>query len=108
VPEPLVRVHWHRSSFFADRWATIIDAIQYLVARYPEFERHPRGLARLYGRLAFANAALGNRAEARRWARRTLRLNPTERRGYLALGVSTGLVSAETLLRLAHRTGRGI
>jgi glycosyltransferase involved in cell wall biosynthesis len=108
VPAPLVRAHWHRSSFFADRWATIIEAIQYLLVRYPEFAEQPRGLARLYGRLAFAHAALGHRRDARMWARRALRLDPRERRGYLALGVSTGVVSAERLMRIAHRTGRGI
>ena len=34
------------------------------VGKYPEFKREPQGLARLYGRLAFANAAIGNRSEA--------------------------------------------
>jgi glycosyltransferase involved in cell wall biosynthesis len=108
VRDPLVRVHWHRSSFFADRWSTMADAIQYLLAKHPEFQREPLGLARLYGRLAFANAAMGNRSEARAWARKTLRLNPRERRAYLALAVSTGAVSVETLMKLAHRRGRGI
>jgi glycosyltransferase involved in cell wall biosynthesis len=108
VPISLVRVHWHRASFFADRWAVIIDAIQYLLRKYPEFKREPKGLARLYGRLAFANAAMGNGSEARVWARRTLRLDLRERRAYLALLVSVRLVSAESLMRLAHRTGRGI
>lgn len=108
VREPLTRVYWHRSSFFSDRWAVIVDAISYLLARYPEFQRSPRGQARLFGRMAFAHAALGNRAEARHWARRTIRLNPRERRAYLALVVSTGLVSADALMRLAHRSGKGI
>jgi glycosyltransferase involved in cell wall biosynthesis len=108
VRSPLVRVHWHSSSFFADRWATIIDAIQYLVSKHPDLRSDPRGLARLYGRIAFAHAALGNRAEARSWARRTLRIDPRERRAYLAAAVSTGAVSAETLMKLAHRVGRGI
>jgi glycosyltransferase involved in cell wall biosynthesis len=108
VPDPLVRVYWHPSSFFADRWSTMIDAIRYLLARHPEFRREPRGLARLYGRIAFANAALGNGPEARAWARKTLRLNPRERRAYLALAVSTGIVSVDTLMRFAHRRGRGI
>lgn len=108
VRTPLVRVHWHRSSFFADRWATIIAAIQYLLRKHPEFHKEPRGLARLYGRLAFANAAVGNRAEARSWARRTIRVDPREQRAYLAILVSTGLVSADRLMRLANRIGRGI
>lgn len=108
VRSPLTRAYWHEASFFADRWTSIIDAIHYLIAKFPEFHRDRLGLALLYGRLAFAHAALGNRSEARMWARRTLRLNPRERRAYLALAVSTRLVSAPTLMRLAHRRGRGI
>lgn len=108
VRAPLVRAHWHQASFFADRWRAIIDAIHYLLAKFPEFNRQPLGLALLYGRLAFAHAALRERSEARAWARRALRLNRGERRAYLALAVSFRLVSVETLMRLAHRRGRGI
>jgi hypothetical protein len=108
VPAPLVRAHWHRSSYFSDRWAVIIEAIQYLLAKHPEFEQEPRGLARLYGRMAFAHAAMGDRVEARRWASRSLRLDPSQRRAYLALGVSWRLVSAERVMRLAHRRGKGV
>jgi GT2 family glycosyltransferase len=108
VDAPLVIVHWHRSSWFSDRWTTIIQAITYLLQRHPEFERSPEGRARLYGRMAFAYAASGDRANARTWAKRALRLNRRERRAYLAWLVSTGLVSAATLMRLANRTGRGI
>jgi hypothetical protein len=108
VRAPLVRAHWHRSSFFADRWRTIVEAIQYLLRKHPEFRSDPRGRARLYGRLAFANAAAGDRAQARRWAWRTIRLDPRERRAYLALAVASRVVSAESLLNLANRFGRGI
>lgn len=105
---PLVRVDWHDSSWFAGRWNTIIESIGYLLERHPVLRSEPRGLARLYGRLAFAHAAAGDRRSARHWARQALRLNWRERRGYLAFAVSSGLVSARTLVRLAHRTGRGI
>jgi glycosyltransferase involved in cell wall biosynthesis len=108
VKDPLVRAHWHPKSFFSDRWPIIIQSIHYLLAKYPEFRRERRGLARLYGRLAFANAALGKRGEARAWAMRTLRLDPRQRRAYLALGVSLHLVSADMLQRFANRSGRGI
>ncbi len=108
VPEPLVRVHWHRSSYFADRWATIVEAIGYLLEKHPDLRTDRTGLARLYGRLAFASAAAGRRSDARRWARRTIALDPRERRAYLALAVSTGLVPADAVMRLANRTGRGI
>jgi glycosyltransferase involved in cell wall biosynthesis len=108
VREPLVLAHWHRSSYFADRWATIADALDYLLRKFPEFEADRRGLARIYGQIAFANAAMGDRPAATSWARRTLRLDPRERRAYLAFAVSRGLVSADAVQQLAHRVGRGI
>ena len=108
VGRPLVRVHWHRSSFFQERWDVIVRAIRYLLERYPEFRRSPRGLARLRARVAFAYAAMGERASARRWARSSLAASPLERRAYLALLVSTRLVPAAVLVRLANRAGRGI
>ena len=108
VPEPLAVIHWHRSSFFADRWRTIIAALTYLVDKHGELQQEPSGLARIYGQIAFAHAALGERAPARRWARRTLSLNRRERRAYLALAISLGLVRAKTVVRMAHVAGKGI
>jgi glycosyltransferase involved in cell wall biosynthesis len=104
----LAVIHWHQSSFFSDRWRTIISALTYLVDKHGELQREPSGLARIYGQIAFAHAALGERAEARSWARRTLALNRRERRAYLALAISLGLVSAKTVTRLAHLAGKGI
>jgi glycosyltransferase involved in cell wall biosynthesis len=108
VPEPLVRINWHTSSFFADRWQTIIRALLYLLDKHPEFGLEPAGLARIEGQIAFAHAALGQSGPARRWAARALRRNWTERRAYVALLVSARLLRAETVLRLAHSAGRGI
>jgi glycosyltransferase involved in cell wall biosynthesis len=108
VPEPLAVIHWHQSSFFADRWRTIISALTYLVDKHRDLQQEPSGLARIYGQIAFAHAALGERKPARRWARRTLSLNRRERRAYLALAISLGLVSAKTVVRMAHGAGKGI
>jgi glycosyltransferase involved in cell wall biosynthesis len=108
VPEPLAVIHWHQSSFFADRWRTIISALTYLVDKHRDLLQEPSGLARIYGQIAFAHAALGERGPARRWARRTLSLNRRERRAYLALAISLGLVSAKNVVRLAHAAGKGI
>jgi glycosyltransferase involved in cell wall biosynthesis len=108
VPEPLVRVNWHASSFFADRWRTIIDALVYLLDRYPAFEEHPTGLARIEGQIAFAHAGLGDSRAARTWARRALSHRATEKRAYVALACSTSLLGNDTVMRLAHRAGRGI
>jgi glycosyltransferase involved in cell wall biosynthesis len=108
VREPLVRIHWHPSSFFAERWQMIVRALTYLLDKHPEFEQEPAGLARIEGQLAFAHAALGQSKMARRWAVQALRRNWRERRGYVALAVSTRVLRPETVMRMAHTLGRGI
>jgi glycosyltransferase involved in cell wall biosynthesis len=108
VRQPLARVHWGGSSWFAGRWDTVTEALSYLLERYPEFSGDRRGVARLRGQLAFAHAAACRPAEARRWAWHALRANPLERRAFAALAVSTGLLSAERILHIANRSGRGI
>ena len=108
VQEPLVNVHWHQSSYFSDRWKMIVDALTYLLEKVPEFTSEPAGLARITGQIALAHAASGQPSEARRWARRTVRLNWKERRAYVALLISTRIVKVETVQRLAHATGRGL
>jgi glycosyltransferase involved in cell wall biosynthesis len=99
---------WHQRSYFTARWDTIIAALTWLMQRYPEFRQVPRGLARIDGQLAFAWAAKGQRRTAARWAGRTLRANPRELRGYLALIVASGAISADRVLRHLHRHGKGI
>lgn len=105
--DPLIRVWWHGASFFFERWDTIDRALEYIVVKYPEFQNQPRGLARIRGQQAVAQAAMGQRKRALRTVAETLRLNPTEKRVPLALTVIAGL-KAETALKLAHRFGRGI
>ena len=108
VRRPLARVHWHDSSFFATRWETIVSALTYLLDRYPEFASDRSGLSRICGQLAFASAGCDRRADARRWARQALRLSPLQPRAYLALAVSSRLVTADQVLRLARTFGKGI
>ncbi|MFF5056871.1 glycosyltransferase family 2 protein [Micromonospora sp. NPDC000663] len=105
---PAVLVRWHKRSYFAQRWDTISEALQWLLQRYPEFAGQPAGEARVTGQIAFARAASGDRRGAVRWARRTLRSNPREPRAYLALAVAGRVVGADAVLRTLHRRGRGI
>ena len=107
VSQPLVRVRWGGSQF-SRQWQTIVDAIDYSLKKHAVFHRDPRALGRLYGRRAFALAAMGKRADARRAAVRTVRVAPREPRAYLAAAVAFRLVSAERLLHFAHRHGHGI
>jgi glycosyltransferase involved in cell wall biosynthesis len=108
VEQPLVDVYWHEQSFFAERWEAIAAALSYLLRKHPEFEADQRGMARIEGQIAFAQAALSHRRAAFRASWRALRGNPRERRAYLALAVASRLVSAATIVRLANRRGRGI
>ncbi len=107
VQEPLVKVLWGQS-LFSRKWPTIIDAIDYVVRKHGVFHDDPKALGRLYGRKAFALASLGQRRTALRQSLETVRLNPKERRAYLAAAVALRLVSSERLMAMAHKRGRGI
>lgn len=108
VPEVHVRVLWHKRSYFAQRWRTIAEALDWLLERYPEFRFVPRGYGRIAGQIAFAEAASGRRRAALRWARRTLRANWREPRAYLALAVAGRALNADKVVQRLHRRGRGI
>jgi glycosyltransferase involved in cell wall biosynthesis len=107
VAEPLVKVRWGQS-MFSQRWQTIVESIDYSLAKHRVFHEDPQALGRLYGRRAFALAALGQTGPALRQVLRTVRVNPRERRAYLAGAVALHLVSAERLMRIAHSRGHGI
>ena len=105
--KPLIRVYWHGSSFFFERWKTIDDALGYLLNKYPEFGNHPKGLARILGQRAVAQAAMSQRGQALRTIGRTLRSNPLEKRVPVAIAVAAG-VPAGRVLQWLHKSGKGI
>jgi GT2 family glycosyltransferase len=107
VSEPLVKV-LRGQSMFSQRWQTIIDSIDYSLAKHSLFHEDAQALGRLYGRRAFALAGLGRTRDSLRQVWRTLRVNPRERRAYLAVAVALRLVSAKRLMNMAWRRGHGI
>ena len=108
IEQPLVDVYWHKQSFFAEGWAARASALQYLLGKHPEFAADRHGLARMQGRIAFAQAALNRRAAACESSWRAIRNNPLERRAYLALAVASGAIPATFIMRLANNRGLGI
>lgn len=108
VARPLVDVHWHPRSFFAERWTQIAEALEYLLEKHPELRNDPVGQARIQGQIAFAQAALAHRKAARQASWLAIRSNPLERRAYLALAVAAGAIPAASIVRLANRRGHGI
>lgn len=108
VDEPLVRVLWGRTSFFAQRWETKIAAHRWMLERHPDIARDRIGAGRVYGQLAFSHAAIGRRRESLRWSARALRSNPREPRAILSALVAARVTSADRVLSTLHKRGRGI
>ena len=108
VPEALTIIHWDRSSYFSEKWQGIADGLSYLLAKHPEFARSGVGQARIEGQIAFAHGALGDRPQARAWARRAIRHDARQPRAYLAMLVGMGVVSGERVVSALNRRGRGM
>jgi glycosyltransferase involved in cell wall biosynthesis len=105
---PLTVVRWGKQSFFFRRWETMAAGLTWLLARYPEFETSGRGVARVSGQIAFAQAAMGQRRTALRWAGKALRRNPVEPRAYLAAAVALRAVKPDQVMEQLHQRGKGI
>lgn len=108
VEEAQIEVLWDRPSFFAGKWKNMAAGLTYLLQKFPEFEKYPKGVARIAGQIAFAHAAVGEREQARAYAQATLRRNPLQLRAWAAYAVALGLVKGETLVDLVQKTGRGL
>jgi glycosyltransferase involved in cell wall biosynthesis len=108
VDQPLVRVAWGNTSYFAQQWETKIDGLLWMLDRHPDIGSCRVGAARVYAQLSFFYACLGSKAEAWRWTRRALRSNWHERRVPFAAAVAAGLLSGETVLRHLNARGHGI
>ncbi|MGY1679568.1 glycosyltransferase family 2 protein [Geodermatophilus sp. SYSU D01176] len=106
TPAALVRVLIHRSSYFSEQWQLIADASRYLLERYPDMARSRPGLARIYGRLALAEAALRHRRVALRYAWDSIRLQWRQHRAYTAILMAVGVLTPDIAIRLANRLKR--
>jgi glycosyltransferase involved in cell wall biosynthesis len=108
VDVPLVRVLWGRSSYFAHEYATRVSSLRWMLDRHPEIRGCRPGAARVYGQMACWEAAVGNRAEAWKWARAAVRNNWREPRAAIAVAAAAGVVKVDRVLSALHKRGRGI
>lgn len=108
IQEPGALILWDRPSFFAGRWQSMVDGLTYILQKYPEFDRQPKGTARIAGQIAFAHAALGNRKLAQAYATSALHRDPLQVRAWAARCIAAGLIKPEFLLNLVNKTGRGL
>lgn len=108
VNAPLVNVTWQGQSFFFGQWAAYAEALQYLLAKHPEFGSSRPAIGRIQSQIAFALAASGQRAQGRHWAKLSLRSDFRQKKAYLAWLVSVRLLTADQVARVARRFGKGI
>jgi hypothetical protein len=93
---------------FARRWETRNACLRYMLEHHPAIRADRRGAARVYGQLAFGEAARGEGRTAVGLAAKTLRTHPLQWRAPLALLVASRAISADRVLNLVHRFGRGV
>src|SRR3546814_19967817 len=86
----------------------IDEALEARLELDPEFDDDPVGRAGIRGQRAVARAAAGRRKEALSMVRRTLAASRREPRAYLTILVAARVVSADRILGLLRRAGRGV
>jgi glycosyltransferase involved in cell wall biosynthesis len=108
VTEILADIRKDVPSWFRGRALNTADALEYLLAKHPDFARNPKGHARILGQIAYARGTAGERRAAFRYAGRSLRAYPAAPHGWLGLlSAGTG-VDPQKVLTVARRFGRGI
>ena len=107
VADPLLHMRWIVRSHFRDQWPDWEAALGQILDQHPDFDREPRGRARIEGQIAVAIAAQGRRRAALEQVRTTLGWSWREPRAYLALLVAAG-VPAEQLSAVLNKRGRGL
>ena len=106
-PEPLLQMRWIVNSHFRDKWPDWEGALAQILRQNPDFDREPRGRARVEGQIAVAVAAQGRTVEALRHIRTTLASSWREPRALIALAVVAG-VPAGRISAALNKRGRGI
>lgn len=108
LDEPLIRVQWGPTSYFADQWQTRNEARLWMLEHHPDLGVDPVAAGLTYGKLAFGSAMLGQRQETLRWSRKALRADWRQPRTVLALLVTSGLVRGQWIVDQLNKRGHGI
>jgi glycosyltransferase involved in cell wall biosynthesis len=108
VDEPLVRIRWGATSFFAQKWQVRNSSQLWLLEHHPEILRDRVAAGHAYGKLAFGSAALGQRRDGWSYLRRSLKANWREPRAYLTVPVLLGIVRWQWIMKVLNQRGHGI
>ena len=109
VTLPLVKVFWHASSYFSERWQMIADATDYLLAKYPEMHDDPVGPGqRPRAQVDRPRCARPDRRRTRRPPAGALRLDRRCKRALVGLACSGPVLEPGHVMRVLQARGRGI
>ena len=107
VTEVLADIRKDVPSWFRGRALNTADALEYMLAKHPDFADHRRAHARVLGQIAYARGTAGERRAAARYAGRALLAHPVAPHAWLGLVSTTG-VDPQKVLKLARKFGRGV
>lgn len=110
LAEPAVNVLWHQGgSKFSRRWEAMDAGISFLIKKHPQLTASRQTASWLHGQRAFALASLRHRRrEGAQLAAQSIKLNPRQPRGYLALAVASGVLNPQWVVDRLNEKGRGI
>jgi glycosyltransferase involved in cell wall biosynthesis len=106
VTEPLADIRKDAKSWY--QGGNAAPALEYLLAKHPDFAASPRGHARILGQIAFARSALGERGPALRYATKAITRWPMSPYPYIAFVHTTTRIHPRHLLRAARLFRRGM
>lgn len=107
VTEILADIRKDVPSWFRGKALNTADALEYMLAKHPDFADDRRGHARILGQIAYARGTAGDRGAALRYAGRALRVYPAAPHAWLGVVSTTG-VDPQRVLTVARRFGRGV
>jgi glycosyltransferase involved in cell wall biosynthesis len=106
VTEPLADIRKDAKSWY--QRGNAAPALEYLLAKHPDFAASPRGHARILGQIAFARSVLGERGPALRYAAKAIARWPVSPFPYIAFVHTATRIHPRHLLRAARLFRRGM
>jgi glycosyltransferase involved in cell wall biosynthesis len=106
VTEPLADIRKDAKSWY--QGGNAAPALEYMLAKHPDFAASPRGHARILGQIAFARSALGERGPALHYAAKAVRRWPISPYPYIAFVHTTTRIHPRHMLRAARLFRRGM
>jgi len=108
VTRPLADIRKDGKSWYQGRAENAAAALEYMLAKHPDFARSRCGHARMLGQIAFARSALGERGPAIRYATKAVLRWPISPHPYIAFVQATTRIHPRHVLKAARLFRRGM